>query len=65
MNWNIERNFQICISVPLKSHVLQCTAKSNRVKSLFTTTQHTLDRMRKVTILVTKHKVMEMERSAC
>ena len=48
----------------LKSRVLQCTAKSNRVESLFTTAQHTLDRTRKVTILA-KHKVTDTERSAC
>ena len=48
----------------LKSWFLQCTAKSNRVESLFTTAQDTLDCMKNVTILA-EHKVMETERSAC
>ena len=48
----------------LKSHDLQFTAKSNRVESLFTKAQHTFYCTRKVTILA-KHKVPEMERSAC
>ena len=48
----------------LKSRVLQSSAKSNRVESLFTTAHHTFDRTRKVTILA-KYKVMQTERSAC
>ena len=47
----------------LKSCVLQCTVKSNRVESLFTTAQHALDLTRKVTILA-KDKVMQTERKA-
>ena len=48
----------------LKSRVLQCTVKSNRVESLFTTAQDAFDCTKKVTILA-KDKVTETERSAC
>ena len=48
----------------LKSCVVQSTEKPDRVESLFTTAQHTLDRTRKITI-VAKPKVTKTKRSAC